>query len=67
MNRIIKIAQIKREDKYITPEDVEDALKTGRFTTAFVRKDLLEILGKQTKYGAEDAGLCAFIAWRGKN
>lgn len=66
MNCIIEIAKIRREEKYVTPEDVTDALKLRRFMTQQVREDMLEILGKQTEYGAEDASLCAFLAWKGK-
>jgi hypothetical protein len=68
MNCIIEIAKKKRKEKYITPEDVSDALKQkGSLldVNAIIREDLLEVLGKQTLYGAEDAGLCAYIAWVG--
>jgi hypothetical protein len=64
MNCIIKIAKTHRTDNYITPEDVTEALKM--FPVSRVRRDLLEILGKIAKYGAEDSGLCAFIAYRGR-
>ena len=67
MNRIIEIARNKRKEKYITPEDVTDALNKARFTTQPVQKDLLEVLGKQTDYGVEDYSLCAFVAWKGKS
>jgi len=30
MNSIIEVAKTKREEKYITPEDVVDALNKGR-------------------------------------
>lgn len=66
MNKVIEVAISKRKEKYITPEDVTDALGQGRFTTQLVQKDLLEILGKQTNYGIEDYSLCAYVAWKGK-
>ena len=47
----------------ITPEDVSEAL--SRSPPDKVRLDVLEVIGKQTGFGAEDANLCAFIAWRG--
>jgi len=59
---VTRIAENDGRD-YITPEDVSDALKNvpkGR-----VRLDVLAVLGKQTNFGAEDAGLCAFVAWQG--
>ena len=49
--------------KYITPEDVGKALEAVHVDR--VRLDVLAVLGKQTGYGAEDAGLCAFVAWQG--
>jgi hypothetical protein len=51
--------------QYITPEDVTDALKRG-IDKDKVRLDVLEVLGAQTEFGAEDAGLCAFIAFKGE-
>ncbi len=66
LNQIIKIAESKRKRKYITPEDVEEALQCGRFTTGRTRMELLEIMGKQTKYGVRDGKRCAFLAWQGK-
>ena len=66
MNYIIEIAKKKRTEKYVTPEDVTDALNERRFSSQAVRIDILEILGNQTEYGAEDVGLCAFLAWKGK-
>lgn len=61
-NTVTAIAQSKGRN-YITPEDVNDALQDSPADT--VRLDVLAVLGKQTKFGAEDYGLCAFIAWRG--
>jgi hypothetical protein len=63
MNCIIEIAKTEGRD-YITPEDVADALK--KFDVNKVRLDVLEVLGKQVGFGAEDCGLCAFVAWEGK-
>jgi len=63
MNIIISIAKVNKRD-YITPEDVASAL--GEFDVNKVRLDVLEVLGKHSGYGAEDAGLCAFVAWEGK-
>lgn len=51
--------------RYITPEDVGQALRQG-VSEEKVRLEVLEVLGKQTRFGAEDAGLCAFLAWRGR-
>lgn len=62
MNNIIAIAQQAKRN-YITPEDVTKALSTN--SEDQVRKDVLEVLGG--KFGAEDAELCAWIAWRGRN
>lgn len=68
MNRIIEVAKSKRKEKYITPEDVADALikVQGAYATHFVQVDVLEILADQTPYGVEDRSLCAFVAWKGK-
>lgn len=63
MNSIIAIAK-QYGRSYVTPEDVGEALSACEVDT--VRTDLLEILGKQTDFYAEDSSLCAFIAWRGK-
>ena len=63
VNSVTVIAASKSRD-YITPEDVSQALRMETNTDK-VRRDVLEVLGKQTTFGAEDAGLCAFIAWRG--
>ena len=68
MNKIIEVAEMKRKEKYITPEDVSEALarhQSSIAVNAMIREDLLEIIGKQTEYGAEDSSLCAFIAWKG--
>lgn len=61
------ITEIARRDgrDYVTPEDVGEALKTD--SVEIVRRDVLQVLGKQAGFGAEDASLCAFIAWNGKN
>ena len=53
----------KAKRKYITPEDVTCALK--KYPLYKVRADVLAVIGKQTGYGCEDAGLCAFVAWQG--
>jgi len=66
MNSIIEIAKKDGRD-YVTPKDVSEALKQSRFSSQKVRLEILEILAKQTDYGAEDSSLCAFIAWRGKS
>lgn len=63
MNAVTSIA-FGHGRTYITPEDVAEALATGRDPDA-IRLDVLEVIGKQTQFGAEDAGLCAFMAWRG--
>lgn len=63
MNCVTGIAKAEGRD-YITPEDVGDALK--KFDADKVRLDVLEVLGKQAGFGAEDKGLCAFVAWEGK-
>ncbi len=55
---------IKNGRKYITPEDVADALKTNPIDR--VRLNVLAILGKQAGFGVEDPGLCAFVAWKGE-
>lgn len=66
MNSVIGIAK-KHQRNYITPEDVSEALKLSRFASDRVRLEVLEVLAKQTDYGAEDSSLCAFIAWKGKS
>lgn len=66
MNSITEIAK-KHGRNYITPEDVTEALEKSRFSSQRVRLEVLEVLGKQTEYGAEDSSLCAFIAWKGKS
>lgn len=60
---VTRIAKKDRRD-YITPEDVNDALKTTHKDR--VRLDVLAVLGKQASFGAEDSGLCAFVAWKGE-
>jgi hypothetical protein len=48
----------------ITPETVGDALQQGH-DPATVALDVLAVIGKQVpSVGAEDASLCAFIAYR---
>ena len=67
MNSIIVIAKKNKRD-YVSPEDVTKAIQNTGYTTdgiVRVRLELLEILGRQTGYGVEDASLCAYIAWRG--
>ena len=49
---------------YITPEDIADALKVSPVDT--VRLDVLAVLGGTTGFGAEDRGLCAYVAWKGE-
>ena len=51
----------KAKREYITPEDIEAALKVSSVDR--VRSDVLAVLGGITDYGAEDSRLCAFIAW----
>lgn len=63
MNLITEIAKKHGRD-YITPEDVSETI--NRYPNINnIRLDVLEVLGKQTGFGAEDPGLCAFIAWKG--
>ena len=77
MNRIIGIAQNRHSRSYITPDDVGEAIREVYFkhemgspelqeSLTRIRLDVLEILGNQTGCGAEDSGLCAFLAWRGE-
>jgi hypothetical protein len=63
MNTVTAIAAKQGRD-YITPEDVSDALQDHALDQ--VRLDALEVLGKQTEFGAEDRSLCAFVAFHGK-
>lgn len=65
INSVIEIAK-KHQRNYITPEDVSEALKLSRFSSWKVRLEVLEVLAKQTEYGAEDPSLCAFVAWKGR-
>lgn len=65
MNVVTSIAERNGRD-YITPEDVSAAFDAGN-TAGTVRMAVLEVIGKQTRFGVEDAGLCAFIAWRGES
>jgi hypothetical protein len=46
---------------YITPEDVTAALESGA-TAESVRLNVLQVIGKMSKYGIEDSSLCAFNA-----
>lgn len=64
-NDMPSIAELARRQgrNYITPDDVSEALE--HHPADQVRMDVLAVLGKQTDFGAEDASLCAFIAWRG--
>lgn len=62
MNSVTIIAHAAGRS-YITPEDVSDALEMHNADR--VRLDVLAVIGKQTDFEAEDAGLCAFIAWHG--
>lgn len=48
--------------EYITPEDVQDAIDAGE-PIADIRLDVLGVIGKALGMGAEDASLCAFLAW----
>ncbi len=49
---------------YVTPEDIGHALEAGA-DPDLVRLEVLAHIGKQTAYYCEDAGLCAFVAFRG--
>lgn len=60
-NAVLCIAHAAGRD-YITPQDVTAAFRLHSKTK--VRLDVLEVLGGLA--GAEDRGLCAFVAWRGK-
>lgn len=62
VNCVMELARTDGRD-YMTPEDVENALRNG-VSPEVVRLAVLEVLGK--KLGAEDYSLCAFIAWRGE-
>lgn len=66
MNKVTAIAARAGRD-YITPEDVQEAMDENRDDPHGIRIDVLEVLGKQTAFGAEDAGLCAFVAFKGPN
>ena len=46
---------------YLTPEDIDDALKAGARTDA-VRLETLDWIGRKR---AEDPSCCAFVAWKG--
>lgn len=62
-NCITEIAAHEGRD-YITSEDVSAALEI--YVAERVRRDVLQVLGKATRFGAEDSSLCAFVAWQGK-
>lgn len=47
---------------YVTPEDVAAAVEEDGASAAEVQLEVLRILGRTTGWGAEDAGLCAFVA-----
>ena len=49
---------------YITPEDITRALMNGE-KNEHIWYDTLAVLANITKFGWEDASLCAFIAWEG--
>lgn len=66
MNKVTAIAAQAGRD-YITPEDVEQAMNENADDPHAIRIDVLEVLGIQTDFGAEDAGLCAFVAFSGPN
>ena len=66
MNKVTGIA-VKAGRDYITPEDVQQAMDESADDSHGIRIDVLEVLGKQTDFGAEDAGLCAFVAFKGPN
>lgn len=48
---------------YVTPEDVSEALASHALKY-LIRMEVLALIGAQSKYGIEDASLCAFIAWK---
>lgn len=50
---------------YITPEDIEEALETHPEDK--IRLDALEIMADNAGFGCEDRGLCAWVAFKGKN
>jgi hypothetical protein len=58
-NCIIKIAVAAKRD-YVTPEDIEEALKIADPNT--VMRDALALLGDNTGYGVEDRRLFAQLA-----
>ena len=66
MNKVIEIAEKYGRD-YITPEDIEQAMNENGDDPHGIRIDVLEVLGKQTAFGAEDPGLCAFAAFKWPN
>ena len=52
---------------YITPQDVGGLLTQYPERVEVIRLAVLEVLGYNIGYGAEDLGLCAWLAWRGKD
>jgi len=58
-NSLVKIAIANGRD-YVTPEDIDEVLKTTDVNT--MRKDALELLGDNTGYGIEDKRLFAQLA-----
>jgi len=63
-NHVAFIAKKKYKRNYITPEDITEALET--VSEDMVRLNVLEVLGNTSGFGAEDSGLCAFVAHKGK-
>lgn len=53
-------AAVAANRAYLTPEDISDALHSGCDLSAVVR----EVLGAISAGKAEDASLCAFVAWK---
>lgn len=49
---------VKEKRDYITPEDIEEAIKNGADKTSLYKEVLLAISAK----ACEDVSLCAFIA-----
>lgn len=60
--KIISAIADRAGREYITPEDIQEAAKAGSDIN-LIRTEVLAHLGKQTAYGCEDGGLCAFVAW----
>lgn len=64
MRNVITQYAEKRGRSYITPEDVKACVR--KFGVTKTRLDVLQVLRNITNFGAEDAGLCAFLAWDGR-